>query len=280
MQDKVSKILKKFHESGLYPALGIEIEFYILGKGCEADVNNIVAQISDITKLEVEKEKGYRQYEVASNVYDNVYDLINFVQNFQRGIKEINILNNQLELEITFNPKPYKDDYGSGMHLHVSLLDVNGINLFNHYNEILENNILIHAIGGILALLNQSLYMFTGDDESEFERLNVCYMSPTNISWGKNNRTTAVRIPDSLPCKRNRRIEFRVPSAQCEILSVVIFVLTSTFYGIKHSIKPLKCIYGNAHNDIYDLQPIHKSLKDTKDDFHFWTIFEEICSNI
>jgi glutamine synthetase len=280
MQDKVSKILKKFNDNSLYPALGVEIEFYILGKGCERDVNNIVAQICDITKLEVQQEKGYRQYEIASDIYYDVYDLINFVQNFQSAIKKINILNSQSELEITFNPKPYKDDYGSGMHIHMSLLDVNGMNLFNNCNEMSDNNILMHSIGGILTLLNQSLYMLTSDDEYEFERFNICYMSPTNISWGKNNRTTAVRIPDSMPCKRNRRIEFRVPSAQSDIFSVVVFVLTSTFYGIKHSVKPLSCVYGNAYSDIYDLQPIHKSLKDTKDDFHFWKIFEEICSNI
>ncbi len=278
MQDKVSKILKKFHENSLYPGLGVEIEFYILGKGSEEDVNNILAQVSNTTKLEVQQEKGYRQYEIASDVYYDVYDLINFVKNFQRNIREINDLNDQLE--ITFNPKPYKDDYGSGMHIHMSLLDPYGINLFNSLNEMSQNTMLMNAIGGILMLLNQSLYMLTGDDESEFERFNVCYMSPTNISWGKNNRTTAVRIPDSHPCSRNRRIEFRVPSAQSEILSVVLFVLTSTFYGIKHSVKPLNCIYGNAHNDMYALQPIHKNLKDTKDDFYFWKIFEEICSNI
>jgi glutamine synthetase len=275
VQEKINQILNKFHENSLCPAFGVEIEFYIIGKGCEEDIHKIISQISNITGLEIQKEKGYRQYEIASVIYYNLYDLINFVEIFKEKIVNMNSLNRQLE--ITFRPKPYKDDYGSGMHLHISLIDSYGINLFNNCNEILGNEILMHSIGGILELLNQSLYMLTGDDESEFERLNICCMSPTNISWGKNNRTTAIRIPDSSPFNRNRRIEFRVPSAQSEILSVVLFLLTSTLYGIKHSAKPSSCIYGNADSDIYNLEKIHSNLKDAKNGFHFWEIFEEIC---
>jgi glutamine synthetase len=278
MHQKIKKILNKFYHRGLFPAFGVEIEFYILGYDESPKVEELISMISDATGLKVQKEKGYRQYEIASNIFSDVFQMIDFVKTTRKIISNMRIDNS--ELYTSFHPKPYKNDYGSAMHLHLSLNDDDGFNIFNNYDNIESNNILTHAIGGVLKLLNRSLYMITGNDESEFNRFCSNYMSPTKICWGKNNRTTAIRIPDSDIFSRNRRIEFRIPSAQACIIKVALYLLTSTLYGINNSIVTPECVYGNACDDIYDLEKIHSSLEEAKKDFRFWEIFEDICKSI
>ena len=60
-----------------------------------------------------------------------------------------------------------------------------------------------------------------GNDHNEYQRIEPRFMAPVNLSWGGNNRTTAIRIPGTN--KLNRRIEFRVPSANCNPGKVIIF---------------------------------------------------------
>lgn len=275
MQDKLEKILVKLAEIGLYPALGVEIEFYVIGEGYDDQVQELLTKIAEVTGLEIQQEKGFKQFEIASEVYNNIFNLIAFVQEIKETILKIG--NNYPRTEVSFNPKPYLDDYGSGMHFHMSLLDGKGFNIFNVYDTLHENTDLLKVIGGILKTLNKSLYIITGDDDGEFARLRSSKMSPTKVSWGKNNRTTAIRIPDSSPFNRNRRIEFRVPSAQADPSKVVLFLLTAAFYGIKLGIVPQNCTYGDANEE--DLEKIHSNSHDAKNSFCFWEIFELICKN-
>lgn len=277
MYKKIKQILDKFHYREAFPAFGVEIEFYILGHDNNSNVEKLVSMLEDATGVTIQKEKGYRQYEIASEVFLDVFQMINFVEKVKNIISNTKIDNSPLYT--SFHPKPYLNDYGSAMHLHFSLNDKDGFNIFNNCDNIESNDVLINAIGGILKLLNRSLYMITGDDESEFNRFHGNYMSPTMICWGKNNRTTAIRIPDSAMFCRNRRIEFRIPSAQACIIKVVLYLLTSTFYGIRNATTPPKCIYGNACDDIYNLEKIHSNLQDAKNDFCFLEIFEDICKS-
>ncbi len=277
MHKKIEQILCKFNDRDFFPVLGVEIEFYVLGDDKDSKVEEFISKMSDTICLTIQKEKGYRQYEIASETFLDVFQLIDFVQNIRKIISNIRIDNSSLHT--SFHPKPYSNDYGSAMHLHLSLNDKDGFNIFNNYDNIEANDVLINAIGGVLKLLNRSIYMITGNDESEFSRFHGNYMSPTKICWGKNNRTAAIRIPDSLLFDKNRRIEFRIPSAKACITKVVLYLLTSTFYGINNSTTPPECLYGNACDDIYSLETIHSTLKEAKNDFRFWETFEDICKS-
>lgn len=270
MRGYIEKILTKFTKIGLTPLLGAELEFYIIGSVSEELLKNMTYQIG----LPIEKEKGVGQYEIASQVFSDPFLLIDFIERTREKLLTIAKNNN---IKISFDPKPYKFDYGSGMHIHLSLIDKTNVNIFNHYDTIDGNLTILNSIGGILKLLNQSLHMIITEEENEFDRLHLSEMSPSTVSWGKNNRTTAVRIPDSHPYNRNRRIEFRVPSARSNIASSILFLLTSVIYGVEEKIQPGICIYGNAKDSHYSLIPLHKNVNDMKKDFHFWEIFQAIC---
>lgn len=276
MQENLLLILQKFTVIGLLPLCGIEIEFYIMGDGDDTQVEEFLSIVAIIINLPIQSEKGYRQYEVATEIINNIDDIISIVNEIQSKLIQIKYQT----LSISLHPKPYKNDYGSAMHIHLSLVNHNGYNIFNEHDTIECNAILMHTIGGILSLLNQALYLITGNFSEEFDRISDAMMCPSTISWGKNNRTTAIRIPDSSPHHRNRRVEFRVPSAQSSIEANLLFLLTATFYGIIYNIQPSQCVYGNTNDDIYILEKLYFKLEDAQNNYKFFDIFKKLCSNM
>ena len=91
-------------------------------------------------------------------------------------------------------------------------------------------------------------------------------MAPINISWGGNNRTTAIRVPDSKP--EFRRIELRVPSANASLEKVIAFILIGALHGLKNENLYYERIYGNAFDEQYALQLLPKDLKEAENIFH------------
>lgn len=267
--DYLKKPLETLFQLGLKPLFGVELEFYILGIVSD----KLLESISNEIGIEVQTEKGYEQYEIASMIFDDIFVLIDYINSIKKRISDIAL---NYGNTVSFSAKPFPDDYGSGMHIHMSFLDDNNKNIFNNYDTINENYTLLNVIGGILALVNKSLYMIISQDKSEFDRLHNSDLTPSTVSWGKNNRTTAIRIPDSHPNNRNRRLEFRVPSSSSNIANCINFLLTSAIYGIKKRILPATCIYGNANDSTYNLTSLHKNADDMKAAFCFWDIFNSI----
>ncbi len=257
----------KYH---LYPVFAAEIEFYLI---CTGDDRKILLDLEESLGLRVQKERGDRQYEIATDIYNDPLLFIDALENIRNRIRTT--IQNHSDTKVSFIPKPYSNDYGSAMHFHMHLSDIKGGNVFNE-GEIIKNELLMHSIGGILALLNKSLYMITGDDQNEFDRFVAGYMAPMNISWGKNNRTTAIRIPETNPFMRHRRVEFRVPSAQSCIVSVVLFLVAAVLHGLSNRIAPGDCIYGNAYDEIYALTRLCSSAQEANDCFSFHEIISEL----
>jgi glutamine synthetase len=76
--------------------------------------------------------------------------------------------------------------------------------------------------------------------------------SPTNISWGYNNRTTLLRIPETLP--ELKRLENRLPSSENNLLQITTSILMDIYDGIIQKIKPQNCTFGLAFDNQYDLK--------------------------
>jgi glutamine synthetase len=272
MQEKKSaleKILFLLEKENLEPFLGGEIEFYLLQVE-EKEAQELLQAIEEKTGLKVEKEKGFHQYEIITSMKKS-FEIIEEISRIQKILLSFP--------KISLKPKPYLEDYGSALHLHLSLWQ-KGENLFNREKNLEDNFLLMKSIGGILSILNPSLYLITGSDPEEFLRFEKPLLSPSHLSWGKNNRTTAIRIPDSLPANRNRRIEFRLASAQTDPELLILLLLTGILYGIKKEMVKIPiCLYGNSQDPQYNLEKLF-NLEKAKNAFSFWEIFEELCKNI
>jgi glutamine synthetase len=115
----------------------------------------------------------------------------------------VKTLADQHGLRATFMPKPFMNLTGSGCHTHVSLWDAAGkTNLFHEpKGELGLSALAYHFLGGILEHAEPLTALFTPTVNS-FKRINAAQTlsgatwSPNTISYGGNNRTHMVRIPE------------------------------------------------------------------------------------
>ncbi len=143
----------------------------------------------------------------------------------------------------TFMSKPYGNRAGSGFHIHFSLLDEAGNNVFDNGSE-KGSPMLLNAVAGLLATMAELTLTFAPHINS-FRRLMPGSHAPSSVAWGYENRTAAIRIPAG-PTKA-RRIEHRVAGADANPYLVLASVLGGALYGIKNQLTPAPPITGDAY---------------------------------
>lgn len=238
--------------------IGAELEFYL--KADSQKQADIIADALSTREWSLEKEKGWRQYECVFDYKQDIPELIEQINGMQTLAKS---LARQNDCRALFDSKPYFDDYGSAFHLHISLHDTNGFNIFSS-SIVEETDKIGKFISGLLDISAESVYLLCRDPQ-DYLRFTPKFLSPTHIAWGSNNRTTIIRIPNSLP--KHKRIEFRLPPASVEPAIAIYVVLIGIIHGLSNNIKLPTQIHGNAFDDIYALTPLPKSLSEAKNIF-------------
>ncbi|UYV38905.1 glutamine synthetase family protein [Rhodobacteraceae bacterium D3-12] len=152
----------------------------------------------------------------------------------------------------TFMAKPFAQDSGSGMHVHFSVLDADGNNIFND-GTARGTDTLRHAIAGCLKGLHPSTLLFAPHANS-YERMVPEAHAPTGICWAYDNRTAAVRVPGGAPVAR--RIEHRVSGGDNNPYLTLAVILGAALAGIEDAQEPPEPITGNAYAlDLPQLAP-------------------------
>ena len=143
----------------------------------------------------------------------------------------------------TFMAKPYADCAGTGMHMHSSLLDEAGRNVFDDGGP--EGTPLLkHAIAGCLQAMPASTLIFAPHANS-YARMVPGAHAPTGVSWAYENRTAAVRVPGGPPAAR--RIEHRMAGGDINPYLMLAAILGAMANGIEDRATPPAPITGNAY---------------------------------
>ena len=145
-------------------------------------------------------------------------------------------------MEASFMSKPYADKAGSGLHVHVSVLDASGRNIFEG-NGAKGSGALLHAIGGVRHAMAQSMAIFA-PSLSAFRRFAHNMFVPLSSCWGYNNRSVSVRVPPGPDAAR--RLEHRVAGADANPYLVAAAVLAGMHYGLTGKADPGAPVAGNA----------------------------------
>jgi glutamine synthetase len=138
----------------------------------------------------------------------------------------------------TFMAKPFAEYAGSGLHIHISIYDAKGRNIFADASSAAAPPIsasLRHAIGGLAHTMGDCMAMFCPNANS-YRRLRARSFVPLKPNWGYNHRSVSLRIPVS--DARNLRIEHRVAGADANPYLVVACVLLGIHYGIENRCDP------------------------------------------
>ncbi len=267
-------VLERYAKRGWTPVIALELEFYFVDPERTADGHvqpprsrltgrrenrtqiNSMADLDSISDILMEiaaaceeqdvptgaalAEYGPNQWEVNLRHVADARLACDQAIRFKRIVKGIALRNG---LEATFMAKPYGDMAGSGKHLHVSVQDAAGQNVFASADE-LGNDLLNQAAAGLLATMADGMAVFAPNANS-YRRLRPETYVPMHATWGYNNRGVAVRVPVS--GSDDRRLEHRVAGADANPYLVAALVLAGMLHGIERKLAAPAALTGNAY---------------------------------
>jgi glutamine synthetase len=147
--------------------------------------------------------------------------------------------------QATFMSKPYADRSGSGQHVHVSLIDRGGRNVFDNGTPEGSES-LRFAAGGLAALMPESMAFFA-PNLNAYRRFQPDMFAPVNRRWGINNRSAGLRVP--VGPNEARRIEHRCAGADANPYLVMAAILAGIHHGLVHRIDPGQPAQGNVSRE-------------------------------
>jgi glutamine synthetase len=143
----------------------------------------------------------------------------------------------------TFMAKPFAELSGSGLHIHVSVNDAQGRNIFAS-SAPQGSDRLGHAIGGAAMLMPASIAVFAPNANS-YRRFKPNSYAPVRAGWGVNNRTVPLRVPAGPPASRH--LEHRLSGADANPYLAVASVLAGIHHGLTHAIDPGPAVTGDGY---------------------------------
>ncbi|EKE01295.1 MAG: hypothetical protein ACD_21C00169G0002 [uncultured bacterium] len=148
-------------------------------------------------------------------------------------------------LHATFMPKPIFGINGSGMHIHQSLFNISGENLFYDAKKPYKLSALaLNYIGGLLEHA-RSFCAITNALVNSYKRLVPGFEAPTHLAWSQRNRSPLIRVPDQRGI--NARAELRMPDPACNPYLALAAMLAAGLDGIENKIDPGEPIDKNIY---------------------------------
>lgn len=243
--------LEKARSMGFEPVMGSEFEFYLLTGDSHEPLfggyhifNTVRNDFVPTIRRIVEEMPRVGVDVITSNCeYAGSQWEINFAPGrglagpdnaftFKNGVKEIAKQDGYLA---TFMTKPWEGSSGSGCHTHLSLLHADsGENAFGDANDAQG---LTDAGRSFIA--GQLQYARTIDaviapTVNCLRRRRPHTFSPSNISWGLEDRSALIRVKGGKP--ENTHVEYRAPSALSNPYLVGAALLRAGLKGIEESL--------------------------------------------
>jgi glutamine synthetase len=179
------------------------------------------------------------QFEVNLHHSDDIVKSIDHSVLLKRVIRQVA---RQHGMDATFMAKPYIEESGNGLHMHLSLMR-DGENVLASDNPV-ENETIRQMAAGLLSMADSS-QAFMAPNINSYRRLAPEAFAPTAKNWGYDNRTVALRIPSG--AKSATRIEHRMAGADANPYLVATALLAGVTEGIKNKMTPPDAVVGNAY---------------------------------
>jgi len=266
------RVVDLYKARGWTPVVAPEMEFYLVGRNIDpakaiepmmgrtgrpaagrqaysmtavddyGPVIDDIYEYAEIQGIEIDgitQEGGAGQLEINLRHGDPI-KLADEVFFFKRLIREAALKHNCFA---TFMAKPIEGEPGSAMHVHHSIIDTKGRNLFVGPQGG-ETDDFFHFIGGLQEHL-PSVIAVVAPYVNSYRRYVRDHAAPINLEWGRDNRTTGIRIPVSPP--EARRIENRLAGMDCNPYLCIAASLACGYLGMVNEIRPDKRFRGDAY---------------------------------
>ncbi len=278
----LARIIERFATTGLTPVAAVELEFYLLDrdsalagkpqppKGLTVperqrhyqgyylqDLEDFAPFFNDLyaaaeaQKLPLEallSEYSPGQMEIGLKYRTDALKACDEAIQFKRLVKAVA---EQHGLIASFMAKPYSAWSGCGLHLHISLADAQGNNVFASSEEI-ANELLRFAIGGMKSTMADGMAIFAPNANS-YRRFRKASYAPIAPNWGFNNRSVSLRIPAGKG--QARHVEHRASGADANPYLAMAAALAGVHWGIEKRIDPGPMVEGNGYEQPADPMP-------------------------
>lgn len=268
----LKKKIAEVNAKGFFPVVAFELEFYLLDPELEwsdgmpgpvgaaagpdrlrmyglddlaehAALFDMIRDAADAQRLPIDtiiKEAAPGQFEVNLKHRDDPLRAADDVIMLRRIVMGCARAHG---LQATFMAKPFLEYAGNGMHVHASMLDAAGNNVFG---GAAGRKRLEAAVAGLLRSMPESLLLFI-NTWNGFRRITPGSYAPTRAVWAENNRSVALRIPVSN--NANRRVEHRIAGADANPYLVMAALVQGMVEGIEEELVPPPPVEGNAYDE-------------------------------
>lgn len=272
-------VLDRFAEMELTPVVAIEYEFYLIDQeaaargevvparsgetGWRASTTNVYSMddLYDFETLLDEIQEACKDQDIPAETFVSEYAAGQFEINLYHTDDALEACDQAIMLErcikavarkhgtiASFMAKPFAEQSGCGLHIHCSLLDKDGNNIFlGPHDPVVDRPIsdkLRSAIGGLLETMTEGMAIFAPNANS-YRRLRPGTYAPVRGLWGGDNRTVPLRIPGG--SDKAIRVEHRVSGADANPYLVMAAVLAGIHHGITNNVVPQNPISGDGY---------------------------------
>jgi glutamine synthetase len=258
----LQRVIESFGDRGWHPMVAFELEFYLFDANRDADgllqivsnpktgrkdtatvlsstrvgdfeeiIDDIIhaCQLQNIDTGAISSELGPGQFEINFNHHDDVLRAADETSLFKRTV--IEIAKNH-DMCASFIAKPMLEHAGNGLHMHISVVDDKGNNIFHRGDT--AHPRLHHAIGGLLETMPAAMSFWAPSVNSYRRYRGGISCAPVSLTWGNENRTVAFRIP--LAKQGAWRVENRVPGADANPYLAMAVTLAAMLHGMDNKI--------------------------------------------
>lgn len=269
----LKSVVARYQALGLNPVMAPEIEFYLIeahtdptqplvaprGRGGRAEVGQSAFSMNMLNELAPFwdefhaaldtlgirsdtwiHEVGLSQYEI-NLLHGDPVAAADQAFLFKYAAKEVALRHG---LNAVFMAKPIADQAGSSMHLHQSVEDRAGRNIFSQPDGS-ASELFFHYIGGLQAY-TADLMLVYAPTVNAYRRYVTGSQAPINLQWGHDNRTAGLRVPISSPTAR--RVENRLAGADANPYLAMAATLAAGLAGIEEQRQPTDPLADNAYH--------------------------------
>ncbi|MFM2356639.1 MAG: hypothetical protein RLZZ528_2375 [Pseudomonadota bacterium] len=269
----LKRVIELYNAEGWSPVVAPEMEFFLVARNIDPNMPVIPPMGRSGRRAAAKQAYSLSAVDEYGKVIDDIYDFAEaqgleidgILQEGGAGQIEINLAHGdpvRLADEIfyfkrlireaalrhdcfaTFMAKPIEGEPGSAMHIHHSVVSTKtGKNIFSD-SKGGETEAFHHFIAGMQTHLPAAIALLAPYVNS-YRRYVPDFSAPINLEWGRDNRTTGLRVPVSEP--NARRLENRLAGMDCNPYLGLAASLACGYLGLKEGKMPRAECVGDAY---------------------------------
>lgn len=219
--------------------------------------------INTLEKMGISVE--YSHHEVAPSQHEidlratDALTMADNIMTFRLVVKETALSRG---VYASFMPKPLEAEWGSGMHLHLSLFNGDD-NAFSDSSDRLNLSKTARQFTAGLLRHAREITAVTNQWVNSYKRLSPMLggpfpsgEAPVFVSWGASNRSALVRVPMHKPRKgASTRVEYRAPDPASNPYLAFSVILAAGLKGIQEAYE----LPDETSDNLYEMTPAERA---------------------